>query len=1017
MKKEILHLNREAIYANWAGSLKRSIQAWLFLPNSATESDYTQPLSTCEPILSTLCEAFLSNKAFMVQCIPIKNFMKAPINEFKIKISEGRIFYGSSKRFKKMSNSECIRLENRREIVEAACNPKVKIFKSPFKNDMNRMITLSRILLPPDNSYVIGVVHSENRKLTSEDWWLQEIFIDLLANGWRRSYFGALRFRYETLRKHWDIEPLVEASARLIWNVAWNLTIIEKAKYVKDYRPEWPFKDIQLVCPEKDGEFIDLLVADFIRSCIFETRRTRNFEKLLKIFPHLVLENESYINSNFNQLKVNLFEAEYYDKTPHDEKDNKNQLEYNEPAYQLTLDLETGKGFQKTRQAVAYLYVVIYEYFHKKDRYKLPEERITNIKKAVNRLSNFIRQKGKDKNRPRIQLRSFLQNSFDHLERWSRPENFPELYLALECKDNGERSSQKSRKIPLLIDVRQSVDQFRPIILECLQIGPTQGKININSAWISAWMLYQILDDSLLEKHGLGKKTNDSCTRFQAEYVHNLCIVAKYVIQYFIYPQLEKRQSPKRKKSKSEEIWNPDELPDLPTELPTELQGPEFDQAQMFLLAEWAHDEGVSRTIPLYSWLKDMAKPELLLYATGKEGSHRQHIFHVQEVCLMGLLFWKSQIKIQNTWTSGAEYLTGVLFHGKKASKTKYMKMKKRLLQNWFVSSLLHDIGFALKVVPEAFSLFEDTSSKAVKKMLEDIGKSVEMVNGAFHSSLKGDPTPSRNIESLRPADHASVSFVQVREQLEKIKSFNDDEVDRYYDALKAIIEHSDSDLPVDFMKSPLSALLLFCDKIQDWERPRFDSEDLANVFLNYVRHEEDPFYPFKPKRLSPECNLSLVGKLNNEGNIVFKRHNGSEVEIHLDWEVPDQTSFEPVDSWLDICRGLQRIRVPKEININELAKITLRLTHKRKKDDPPEMENLEAFALKKSEQFGGLLDWAAKARNKVSGLCYEEKDPFSETLEIRVPDIGKTHPLDFDPTGFYKAFRSYKKEKAGNKQ
>jgi hypothetical protein len=477
----------------------------------------------------------------------------------------------------------------------------------------------------------------------------------------------------------------------------------------------------------------------------------------------------------------------------------------------------------------------------------------------------------------------------------------------------------------------------------------------------------------------------------------------KYLLDYFVLRQIHTE--------------NCGELPDLPTEPTSDA----VEQAQLTLLCEWAHACGVPRAIPLHAWLSKTYETELALYSLSGKGSYRQHLFHVQDECLLGCAILNSR------WRD----------RGKNESEKLWQLLspasdheRQGLLCNWLVASLLHDIGYALQVVPRGLEMLPEGIIKGLDDLVEDIRRRLERPPPGL---AEYDPTPTRAGARLETADHALVSMAAV---LSRLRSLCDQwqTASAYNPAAAAIVEHGSKDTPIDYSADPLSVLIVVCDQLQDWGRTRLDTSLLARSFLASIRTApgEEPG-PVIPKELfaSSRLYVKVVG-LDKDCNLVHPLVSGNRVMCFLiHGPRAGDGGYEPAVAWLDVCRAFQRIRPSEDKSLPEIRVV---LQHGVAEDGVSELRRLSRLAHEDTERHGTILDWLAQVRKPGGIIRYDcGEKPYEdfarpvlrdathdryEWIEYTIPKLNNNEdrPLKGLPTNLYKSYRDYRKKASTKK-
>jgi len=438
---------------------------------------------------------------------------------------------------------------------------------------------------------------------------------------------------------------------------------------------------------------------------------------------------------------------------------------------------------------------------------------------------------------------------------------------------------------------------------------------------------------------------------------------------------------------------------DIPAE-----PGSGLSEAQLYIISEYAYREiGVHRELRIFERLKQQLSYELPLYAAGN--FYRDHLYHVIDVCLLGELLLRSM--------HGTDLL---------ANHFKW-ETAAALLQNWFVAALFHDLGYVIEHSENFFKPIVDIQeqgfpgfSHILKKGLQQGGKQVkEIIKNIVKSGdfvIPGD-LAEQLINTDSPLDHGIVAWLDLRQQ---VKDINGD-MKSLAPALTAIASHNLPGREIRVQKEPLTFLLMLCDHIQEWGRPRISVTSLAYSIMEGLRFTGKPklekkvrmnrviIYGLKTKKLPPEnvlkeiCDsciysgqpdapcqtncLRLQTQIRQNKGITFKL---SHVEAR-------EGDFEPCISWLWFCRDLQNIKyhektIPFPISI--IMEHTPPLMWRVLKWNTLEMDIFEEYA-NTHPTATYLCEWVEFARKHQQGIRYLGfRDQGKELFIINLKELGK---------------------------
>lgn len=283
-----------------------------------------------------------------------------------------------------------------------------------------------------------------------------------------------------------------------------------------------------------------------------------------------------------------------------------------------------------------------------------------------------------------------------------------------------------------------------------------------------------------------------------------------------------------------------------PTVLPTSFLKEEDEQDFLRILAEVAYDRGgLPRQLRVFPHLRGTERSEIVNYSLG---DYRDHLHHVVDVAAVGIL-------LDELWLlQGSGHL-----------------LKGQRLTNWFLTSLYHDLGYSLR--PQLASSW-NVGTGLTSRQYGDFARRLGLVIDGFLEAINIQAAAAVSLitDLGRRFDHGIVSHHYVDHLLESIAgpgeadSWRDD----FKEALAAIAKHNVTEEPISFRREPLAALLVLCDEIQDWGRPRWDSEALASEVFS-VLHFRRP-WTLPPRRMCRRFSVRVEGSpKNRRGTIVLE--------------------------------------------------------------------------------------------------------------------------------------------------
>lgn len=451
--------------------------------------------------------------------------------------------------------------------------------------------------------------------------------------------------------------------------------------------------------------------------------------------------------------------------------------------------------------------------------------------------------------------------------------------------------------------------------------------LTTDSDWLVAWLAANsMLSPRLAVYHSLYPKEDETICSSAAEtsrYLACLSLIVLYVLHCMRH-WLREQELPS-----STQYRGPVKRP--PFAEVSELVSPSRTEAQLYVLGEYAyHEIGVHRELNLFERLTRQLTYELSLYSAG--GYYRDHLYHVMDVCLLGELLLRSEIadppagyKVNTLADLICELSKSHAVVGACPEDSDVILESKSLLENWYVASLCHDLGY---VVERAGRLLEpvgrirgpglDEFWTTTEKGLES---GQESVSKAARDRLSSSWPPCASEEEIAeagPADHGVVSWLHLQEWLDRTKQPGGS----LAHALTAVLRHNLHSQKVDIYREPLTLLLMLCDQMQEWGRPRVEPKPLAKGVMEALRFSERTAMdettraheltvqglrvPRTPGNLGPPqaADAGTIGHSDPVPGI--QTEIGSRLEFKIRYVEAREGGFEPAISWLMLSRDLQ---------------------------------------------------------------------------------------------------------------
>ncbi len=411
-----------------------------------------------------------------------------------------------------------------------------------------------------------------------------------------------------------------------------------------------------------------------------------------------------------------------------------------------------------------------------------------------------------------------------------------------------------------------------------------------------------------------------------------------------------------------------------------------FTNSICHLIGEYAHEvAGVERFFDIEGHLRNFIASQTVLYSL--KSRYRDHIFHMIDICFFGLFLLKSKV--------GNKTLID------KISKNKMEKTK--ILKNWFIASLLHDLGYVLNIYDyiheEPSYISSDEINELKKRIHEATQKAIrgskddsEDYKGYIDKSLKRLEELGVKVTKTDNLNHGTASALHIANLIDKSlpdkersNSHKEKLFKYYHPAISAMTKHDLEEENVNFKDEPVGFLLCLCDELQDWERPSLDilpfKEQIAAAirFGTYFSIESSTILNVIRLKLKKDINpYTDKGNLSDTNNLYFV----------LDYSpAVDEKDFNPFYSWLLKSYKLQRLNQQDILNIN-IEFIT------GVKRSLPEFSRLSLKRHKAKE-------WSFEDWIKLVKDSYRFDGREKERLVIRLKDLWKNMPIKKNPIKF----------------
>jgi hypothetical protein len=316
----------------------------------------------------------------------------------------------------------------------------------------------------------------------------------------------------------------------------------------------------------------------------------------------------------------------------------------------------------------------------------------------------------------------------------------------------------------------------------------------------------------------------------------------------------------------------------------------------LWLIAEYGYVVlGVERDLRIHEHFRRAVQHEVLLYHSRTE--YRDHLFHAIDTFLSGFVFLRA-----------ARSPIRALLARRSALR------QQKMLRDWFLAALCHDFGYAMELVPLTFRVASQFPVSSAEKLVSDLNEKWESQITELNRAVREEQGLVSEIGQKR-TDHGVFSYLHLRNELLRLDPVATSKADfsgppadwssehcrKYAAALVAILKHNLVREPVDVRKEPLSALLVLCDEIQEWHRPRYNAWELAQRSLAAIH--ERRLQDAAVRRVSEA--VFFEGCEWKNGNIIFT---ASRPRIVLRYSDQNLNRFDPMARLLQKIYNLERL-------------------------------------------------------------------------------------------------------------
>ncbi len=513
--------------------------------------------------------------------------------------------------------------------------------------------------------------------------------------------------------------------------------------------------------------------------------------------------------------------------------------------------------------------------------------------------------------------------------------------------ESGNDKEYKDFVIPSFINyLRQSIS----ISKEKNIPSPT---LKLSNHFLLSYFLFRVIEDLINNKNG------ELLNSYSPEEMCNFYKSLGKAIKFYFYKQQENSEEELLKYESNDYT--------------------EYIEAICHLIGEYTSKYlKIERCFDIEKHLKLFFSSQTLLYFL--KINYRDHLFHMIDICFLGFFLLDS--KVNNN-----RKLKDLILE-----KTSFNHAK--LLRNWFVAALFHDIGYILSLydyVQKEVGFINSPEIDKVKTSLATIQCSeTTTLNRTFSQKLEEYNVDIKEISNLSTLDHGVISASHTMNII--TKEYSDEEqltskIEEYLPAISAIAHHNLSYTELSIEKQPIGVLLTLFDELQEWERQVIETLSLKDKLAASIRFNN----PFLSDSLSiiEEIHIQVEENFNpftDEGHI---SRNGNLCFV-LDYsKAKDQKEFKPMYTWLMKSHKLQHLSLNEHFNVEITFINAIR-------DYGPEYSYLKNN--RRRSQMWSFEKWITL----VEELYYAEED--KEYLSINVKKLNKNKPLKYPPLEDLKA-------------
>jgi len=491
-------------------------------------------------------------------------------------------------------------------------------------------------------------------------------------------------------------------------------------------------------------------------------------------------------------------------------------------------------------------------------------------------------------------------------------------------------------------------------------LRPFGPDVALTRDWLSGWLLLRCIDEDFLEWYGLlesGYAPAAACCtpRGTLNHIADCALVGADVTSSLLGKRFGGQLVP------------------LPLAVgPVRLTG----EARLRLVCEMAHRQGVPRAVPLAPFLGSMHEVELVAYSTASGGAWRQDAIHAQDVSILGGCILQARFEE----TRLVDFLAEAV--GAK---------QQSIAANWYLAALLHDAGACIDAARRALRRFREHTVGTPRELLDCSLRALE--DAAEAARARESPPSGHHVSGT---DHGWLSKCLVEGILSGIKD-SPALLQQFLPSTAAMAAHNEMQ-SVSMLQEPTAALLILCDRLQDWGRPRFDQRILGGVFAVLLDRGGLRAADVEGLRsLLPDKSLFVTASVDADGNLAFTR---SAAHFRLETACGVLGLAELAVEWVDACLHFQRLRLSRDEGFlrkvpyrwiaqwrtRRVPDFSVEIGHTYDPDfSPSELSALADFARERQREFGCLGDWVeAVLARAVRGIEYSPPQHVDDASLLR---------------------------------